>query len=319
MTIDPAPRPVAPASELPANRGLSMADAIVTMRAALATFLVRPAAPPAPAPPASTPLPPNSVTIVSLRERPVGLGDRRGNETRASFAAVALLGGRLEAVVRFQLWGRQPGDVDEDVIDLQTRFLAARAALRAAGFLRIAEDVISLAEPVPALDGWRKTADFSVLYEFLFEGSEGARSLISRIPIDLVGETPDSTVVTDEMVRWDDRGAPDLELRGDRGLLTIRTLFGLSFLPDGWDGATVTIAARVGGIATARTFPSVRAFRDAFDTDPRPVTLEDDVYEGGSMALPEPVVLRDAADVFRVAYAASTFDSGAVVYLRALR
>src|ERR1041385_3132547 len=105
MTIDPAPRPVAPASELPANRGVSMADAIVTMRAALATFLVRPAAPPAPAPPASTPLPPNSVTIVSLRERPVGLGDRRGNETRASFAAVALLGGRLEAVVRFQLWG----------------------------------------------------------------------------------------------------------------------------------------------------------------------------------------------------------------------
>lgn len=79
----------------------------------------------------------SSVSIVSMIKRPAAIGNRLGASDLGSFYTVEIKGGRLDAVVRFHLWGNDPEDVDREMAKLQGRLLAARDGLRADGFLTV--------------------------------------------------------------------------------------------------------------------------------------------------------------------------------------
>src|SRR6266478_7068356 len=102
---------------------LALADLLTEMRDLL---------PPPLPPPHQEP----NVSLASVSERALAVGDWRGNESRGALAGVALKGGRLNAVVRFQLWGNEPTVVDTAINELHGRLLAAKEDLRAVGFLR---------------------------------------------------------------------------------------------------------------------------------------------------------------------------------------
>ena len=210
-----------------------------------------------------SPLPEPVVSIVTLKERPLAIGNSLGYESRGSFPIIELKGVRLEAKVSFQLWGGDLKEVDTEFEALHERLLAARDDLRAEGFLTLSAGGASSSEQIDSLHAWRKTADFNLLYEFHYEDKDGTQSIITRIPIEIDGEY---AVVSDDIVRWDNQGAPVLEASG----LTIRgahigALFILSFLPPGWDGGEVSISSFISGINRERKFNNVRMFRDAFD------------------------------------------------------
>jgi hypothetical protein len=294
------------------------------------------------------PLPAPAVSVVSATERTVGLGHRRGTEPCGSFAIVALKGGRLDAVVRFQCWASDPEGVDLKIKALHERLLQARDTLWvprprdgwSTRFLRLAAEGASLAEHIPSLNAWRKTADYRALYEFHYEDADGAESLIARIPIAIDDEYGESTVVTDEMVRWDSWKAPTLEVHGGvRHVFHVGALSILAYLPDGWNGKGVTVSVSVGGIVRTQPFESVRQFRDAFDLEKeegeeeklKMVTLGTKPYVAGRMVFPntdfpDPIVLKGGEDVFRVRYAdpdegfrsEDGEETDAVVYLRVL-
>jgi hypothetical protein len=272
-----------------------------------------PAAPP-------PPVPAPAVGVVEMTERAVGLGNRRGNDGRGPFPMIALKGGRLDAIVRFQLWAANPPGVDAAVLALQQALLADRGALTAAGFLRLDGSGTTPAEPFADPAAWRGTADYRLLYEYRYAETEGAESLIARIPIAVDGET---TVVTDWMARWDTHGAPDLEVRrGGRRSLAIRGLYVVSFLPAGWDGERVTVESLSGGLLRRRNFPDVRALVAELTADGDDVELGTKTYATGRLDFAEPVTLARAGDFFRVRYDGERLtdagaDTEAVLYLRA--
>lgn len=279
-----------------------------------------PAAPPAP-------LPAHSVSIVSVTERAVGIGDRRGTEVRAAFPLLALKGIRLDTVARFQLWAAEPANLDSMIDALHASLGGSSTELRTRGFLQLAAVTTSLAENIQLLNAWRKTADYRILFEFNYEEVDGAESLIARIPVSINDVFGESMLITDEMVRWDDVEAASLEVRGGaRRPFEVKSVSILAFLPDGWDGDGVTISTQVGGVVRDLSFPSVRAFRDSFDLEPETesVTLGENLYRAGHLDFPnpdfpDPVILSRGGDLFRISYSAPSFDSEAVVYLRVLR
>ncbi len=300
-------------------------------------------------------LPPSTVSIVSLEERLLGLGNRRGYETIGSLATVALKGGRIEAVARFQLWGNTPAAVDTLVDDLQTSLAAARDTLWSAGFLKMTLQDTGLADRVSALGAWRKTTDYRVLYEYRFSDLDGAESLIARIPIHADQEerfSPmrETTLVCDEMVRWDDKGSSDLVVRSNsRRPRRIAGMAILAWLPAGWSGNPVTLSRiqtdnpaapttylTLNDFLVAVTDPAVpdlharvefatladllAAFTVAGPTIPMGDWDEDgtpDGYVPGTLVFGNPVVLDRGNQLFRVSYQDPAFDTPAVVYLRA--
>ena len=211
--------------------------------------------------PTDAPLPGSTVSLISVIERPVGLGGLRGIEPYSTFPAVALKGGRFDTVIRFQMWGNDPVAVENAANALYGRLHVARETLRGRGFLKIVAEGAQQAEHVAALGFWRNAADYRVLYEYHFQESE-AESLIAQIPVtidDLL--LHDSLLITDDMVRWDSVAAPTLTVRlGNRRPLPLRELVILSFLPAGWDGQGVTIAATVNGTTVTQAFPSRARF-----------------------------------------------------------
>jgi hypothetical protein len=298
----------------------------------LSVVLPPPPGPPPPPPPSS--LPARSLSLVSVTERTVGLGNRRGTDTVGPFAVLALKGVRLEAIVRYQFWGTGPAETDALVSALQGQLGAASTQLRTRGFLHIAAENSSLAEHVASLGFWRRTADYRVLFEFHYQDADGAESLIARIPIDIDSTFKDSTSVTDEMTRWDDVEAPELFVRRKRArTLTVNELTLLAHLPDGWNGKPVTMTVIIEGATTAHIFTSAREFTDAFTPEPEagPVMLGGKDYREGSMKFPNPIfpfsiTLSGDEDVFSITYNAPKFandsdvniPSEAVVYLRVL-
>ncbi len=299
-------------------------------------------------PPSSPPLPDPNVSTVNVTELPLAIGNRRGTGQRGSFAVVALKGGRLDAVVRFQLWGNNPGEVDSAMDALHARLLAARDELWLSGFLRSKAEGSSSAEPVPNIDAWRKTADYRVLYEFHNEDSEGAQSLIARIPIDISSDTDgESTLVTDEMVRWDNEATPSLIIRGH---FQVGRVSALSFVPGTspsgaitltrtFDGATVSptsfttladfLAAVAGPNPIERhaqvTFALLTNFLAEFVPAGDPITLGDwdedgipDSYQTHELNFALAIQLPGVSDRLEIAYQGNTFDQ-VVVYMQATR
>lgn len=277
--------------------------------------------------PGDPPPPRPSVSVVSVSERSVGFSNHRGTETRGAFPVAALKGVRLDALVRFQLWAADPGSVDALVSELQARLQGAGHDLRVAGFLKVGGEQTSLAEEAASLNAWRKTFDYRVLYEFHYRAEDEADSLIARIPVDINGEFNESMLVTDEMVRWDEHGAPDLRIVGRRAPPSVRAVSILAFIPAGWDGHKVTISISIGGNLRDKEFATVLEFVQGFTFEPAlpegpAVVLGGKAYIAGKIGFPntdfpDPVIL-GAGDFFEITYASPQFDSEAVVYLKVI-
>ena len=304
--------------------------------------------------PASTAsLPESSVSVTTMNERSVGLGNHRGTETRGIFPLIALKGVRLDAVVRFQVWAADPNAAETAMTDLTAQLMADRDVLWTSGILKIALEASPLADFIDSLGAWRKTSEFRVLYEFQYEDTDGAESLITRIPIasDLdVKNSPEreTTVVTDEMVRWDNETAPTLSVRGP---IRIGGLSVLSFVsatvPSGtitltrtFDGATgvptahPTLADFLSAVTQVSspeshaqiTLASLTDFLAAFSSTGDPVTLGDwdldgvpDSYLARVLNIEPAIRLPRVSDRLEIAYQNVSFDHAAVVYWRIKR
>lgn len=303
-------------------------------------------------PPSTASLPTPGVFAATVTERSAGIGNRRGTESRGVFPLIALKGIRLDAVVRFQLWAADPDDAETAMTDLNARLTADRDALWTSGILKLALESSQPADPIAiaSLSAWRKTADYRVLYEFRYQDSDGAESLIARIPIagDLeVKDSPDreTTVVTDGMVRWDNEEAPALVVRGP---LQIDNVAALAFVPGPFPSGTVTLtrtfdgaaglpathpdvaaflAAVAGNAAPERharvAFPTLADFLNALNADGDAASLGDwdtngvpDDYQARRLPVAPAIVLPNASDRFEIAYQNAAFDQVAVVYLR---
>ncbi len=306
-------------------------------------------------PPSSPPLPDPNVTVASVDERMVGLGNRRGNEQRSGLPLIALKGGRLDAVVTMQLWANSPGDADTAVLDLQKELLRSRDELRALGFLQLsfqghAGTEAPLAEHVAALNAWRKSTSVRLLYEYHYSDADAAHSLIARIPIhadpeERASANRETTLVSDEMVRWDNERAPVLSVHGPArlGRLTLlsfvagtppggtvsllRTFTGAPGPPTPFASLTAFLAA-IGGDDPAQrharlTFASPAAFIAALDPVVDSIELGDwdldlapDEYQIRDRPFAPGVHLPAPADHFTLSYQHAALDQTAVFYLR---
>jgi hypothetical protein len=304
-------------------------------------------------PPPAPPLPAPGVSVVGLEEKAVGIGNRRGIEVRNAFGVAELKGIRLDARVRFQLWAAGITEAGTAITDLNDRLNAGRDRLWASGLLRFELESVSPADSTAVPSAWRQSADYRILYEYRYQDSDGAQSLIARIPIagDLeVRDSPEreTTVVTDDMVRWDDTAAPALSARGPRGIAGMASLaFVTGTPPSGavaltrtFDGASgppaahadlASFLAAVAGSSTPQRhaqvgFASLGDFLDAFSALGVPVPLGDwdldgtpDAYQAGELPLSPAIPLPGTGDRFEIAFENAAFDKAAVVYLRVIR
>jgi hypothetical protein len=290
--------------------------ALVDLIGSLSKYIVSP----------SPNLPKSSISIVSLAKRPAGIGNRLGVADLGSFSALEIKGCRFDAVVRFYLWGDDPEDVDIEMAKLQGRILGAVDCLKADGFLSIILMDSSSSEQVASMASWRKYADFKVLYEFTYPDVDGAVSLISQIPISVDGHT---TVVSHNMVRWDNQSASPLQFHSlSRRLPHIRSVSMIAFLPSEWNGLEVTVSATIQGSKHECNFANLRDFCNAFNLERdnrnlKTTVLGENGYLIGRLDFPNsyfpfPLIFQGNDDCFCISYAASSLDSSAVVYFRLL-
>ncbi|WP_305042618.1 hypothetical protein [Geoalkalibacter sp.] len=300
-------------------------------------------------------LPDPTLTLVSLTERTLGLGNRRGTERVAGFAIISLKGGRLDAVARFALWGATPDEVDILTSELQQRLLADRTELWNQGFLMLRQQDTGVAEHISSLGAWRKTTDVKVLYEFHDRDLDGAESLIARIPIHVDPEERNSpvretTTVRDEIVRWDNHQAETLRVAGSsRAPWALSGLAALAYRPAAFSGAQVTLARLdLDNPAAPTAYPDLPSFLAAV-TDPGhperhgqvvfadletflaaftpagdPIPLGDwdedgveDEYRPGLIRFDHPLRLSGPREQLRITYDDAALGAPAVVYLRA--
>ncbi|MGR9052196.1 MAG: hypothetical protein ACU84J_06065 [Gammaproteobacteria bacterium] len=302
-----------------------------------------------PLPGASLPAP--TVAIAGITERSAGLGNRRGTEIRGSFPVAALKGIRLDAAVRFQLWAATPNDAETAMSDLKARLMIDRNVLWTEGVLKLTLASSAPPEPVETstLNAWRTIAEYRVLYEFRYEDSDGAESLIARIPIAVDQEIENSperetTVVTDAVARWDNDAAAPLVLRGP---LTIGGIAALTFVPGPEPTGTVVLTRTFDGAAAAPTlhadltsfltavggdnperhaqisFASVADMLNALGAVGDPTSLGDwdedgtrDNFQTRTLQVNPAIRLTDAVDRFEMTYQHAAFDQVAVIYLR---
>lgn len=245
------PSPGATAT-IPADIGLDMVRVLNDMLDELRRFLA----------PVSG-LPDPAVILISLNDAPVGLGKFIGEEPHSMFGRTELRGGRLGGVVRFVLWGTDAPAVNQAVLALQAALLAATQSLFSRGFLRF--NAVTSSNPAldSTLNAWGRTTDFSLLYEYRYPATDAADSLIARIPIHSDPEVPGSlqretTVATDEMVRWDNEDSPTLVVRGR---FRLGSLAALAFIPGTAPDGKVTLTRTFDGAGGPRTtYPSLPAF-----------------------------------------------------------
>lgn len=299
-------------------------------------------------PPPTSGLPPPGVSLAAIEERPVGIGNFRGDALRDTPAPASLKGGRLDVSARFQLWGADVAAVDAATDALHARLLAARDALWAAGVLRFALTESSLPEHLPPVNAWRKTADYRLLYEFQYVDGDDARSLITQIPVAVNSAHNERLLVTADLARWDNETAPPLTLRGRR---TIHGLWALAFIPaatptsavalsrtfDGAAGVPLSfptfdafLAAISGPEPTTRhaqvTLPTFTDFLALFTAGPAALTLGDwdenaipDPYTPYSRHFAAPIRLDGPTERLELAIQGDRLDAIAVVYIQASR
>lgn len=296
-------------------------------------------------------VPPNNISVVRHTPRSVGIGNLRGTASRGTFGIVELKGGRLEAVVRFELWGASSSAVEADALTLVSTLAEQADALRVLGFLTLAQEDARPSEFISGPNNWRKVIDFSTLYEYVYDDTDSADSLITRIPVDIgldqTGVLPEEQMeLTDKMIRWDNEQAPVLQFTGP---VAIQVISALSFIagaaPSGrvfitrtFDGAGPPVlhplfadflAAVTDPVSPERnaqcTFASVSDWLAEFSTAGDDVALGDwnidtvaDAYEALMIAFGAPVLLDGPADRLEIAFEHPAFDTVAVLYMQAL-
>jgi len=311
------------------SNGLEFDKALTAMMTTLQGYL----------PQGSPAVPGPSVAVASLVERTVGIGNWRGAQTRGGIGPVDLRGGRIDAVVRFHVWAAQPSDAESAAQALSRRLLGDRGKLREIGFLRLA--LKDVTEPGPQLisgpDVWRDSAAFQVLYEYVFDSSDG-EGLIARIPVAIDSDLNESTTISDEMARWDDQTADPLVVRGRSRVGRISVLDSAAGAPptgpvlllrthDGAEGPPIDHAsladflAAVEGEVPAQNharfiFASWTSFLASLQADPQPIILGGDECTPRELEIATPINLADPFDRFEIRYQDPAFDHPAVAYLR---
>jgi hypothetical protein len=286
--------------------------------------------------PASGRLPKPQAALQTIAERSVGLGHRTGS-VRLGGTTTELKGIRLDALVRFELWHTSRAGAEQEAADLALRLLAARDSLRAAGVLQL-----SLETDAPAVRtiglGWFVAPAYRALFETEYLDTDGAQSLIARIPILLGREAAgapgaESTTVTDALVRWDAAGADALVVRGQARVATLATLHYWSSAaptgafrlirttdppPAGPPAIFTDLFAFLDAVAGAPggalrhaqlELASIGQFLDALTADPVRVALGDiepdgipDAYQARSTAVDPPIELTDGRDILSFSY-----------------
>jgi hypothetical protein len=323
--------------------GAPYGDALAGMLALLDDFV--------PASPA--PLPAAGISVASLAERSVGLGGLRGLEFRNRFEVGELKAIRLEALVRYDLWGDSPGSAAQAAAGVSAGLLGARDDLAAHGVLKLNLESLEEADFAASLNAWRTAALYRVLYEFPYQDAGGSESLIARIPVELEPEeagaaAPEETVVTDELARWDDLAAPALVVRGPFGVGALdvlawiaaqaptqpvsitRTFTDAPGLPQAFAALDAFLDAIAGPTPATRhavlAFPALPDFLAAIGPAGPPTALGDwdqdgaaDLYIPRTRAVLPPVLLPEPEDRLEITYGGAALDRPAVVYLRATR
>jgi hypothetical protein len=292
-------------------------------------------------------LPKPSLSLVRTDIRGAGIGNYVGMSTDGSVATVEQHAIRVQAVVRFSLWGADPFAVDQAVTELNASVFAKRDYLQSHGLLKLTFDGTAPAEEMTGLGAWRRNADYDVLYEFAYADTGGASSLIVGIPVDETAPVQQWTILGD-VTRWDNHQTPLLSVRGPAAIVEIAAL---AFFPDAsqepagpvriartFDGALAsadsgTLAAFIVQ-TTASTparnvyveLPTLSALLANFTPDGSPLDLGDgnndgipDRYIPTRLDLPSPIVLPTIADRLELSYQQPPFDRIAVVYIRASR
>jgi hypothetical protein len=330
---------------IPAN-GAPALDAVINEMLTLLRNKV-----PADPPPADPFLPQTSIRLLSVAERPTGLANRLGNETRGALGPLAWKGGRLEASVLFQVWASGEAAADTAALTVHGALSGARDVLRGEGFLRVDGAEFSPAEEDAG--NWRKTASYRVLYEYKYLDAEGADSLIVRITAhadqeELNSPARETTVVTGRTVRWDNEESLPFSVRGPGGVNGLSVLaFFAGPVPGGavvvrrtFDGAAgpEDVFADLASFLTAVSGPesasrharidyaSLTDFLNDLGAASDTVELGDwdvdtlpDTYQIHTQAFSQTVELPRFADRFEIVPPAAALDQTAVLYLRAER
>jgi hypothetical protein len=292
-----------------------------------------------------------ALILISVNDVPVGLGNFLGEQPRGALGKVEMKGGRLDCVVRFMLWGANPTAVTDGMLTLQADLLSATQRLFSRGFLRF--NALISSNPVfdSTLNAWGRTADYSLLYEYHYQATDAADSLIARIPVHTDQEMLDSpdretTIVSDELARWDEISAPVLAARGPVTLGKIVALVFAPTMPTGqvtltrtFDGATgpmgepssladfLTALADTGAPQRHAkfSFGSFTEFLSELSGAGDPLQMGDwnlddttDEYQGFELMLDPPVHLAQVFDRLELTYGNGDepLDQVAVIYLR---
>jgi hypothetical protein len=292
-------------------------------------------------------LPRPSLSLVRTEMRGSGIGNYVGMSTHGSIATVENHAIRVQATVRFSLWGADPFAVDQAVTELNASVFAKRDNLQAQGFLKLAFDGPAPAEEMAGLSAWRRNADYNVLYEFPYADTGDTSSLIVSIPVDESAPDQRWTVLGD-VARWDNRNSPPLSVRGPAEISEIAAL---AFFPNAlraptgavrivrtFDGAPAPVNAGALAAFIAQTtastparnvyveLPTLSALLANFTPDGSPFDLGDwdndgipDRYVPTRLDLSSPIVLPTIADRLELSYQHPPFDRIAVVYIRTSR
>jgi hypothetical protein len=273
---------------------------------------------------------------VSLEYRALGLGGRYGMLTNNGVDIAELRGGWLDAVVRFDIWASNPDAANKAVAAIQNDLLSNGRKLRRARLLRL--KLIAVADgDRGAESGWRKTLDYSVLYEYRYSNTDGAASLIARVPIDSQTDsgptTHETTEVHDWMSLWDNASASTLIITAPpRRTLRIDGLAIAAYLPAGGPTGVVTQQITSAGITQTTTFATLSVFLASFTSSGAPLKLVypplprqpgevsgSHVFQVGELRFDPPITLK-GGDVFQISFDAAAFpaDDLSQVYLRAL-
>lgn len=298
-------------------------------------------------------LPEPSVSTKSITHKPLAIGNDRGLEQRGLLGSVALKGGRLDAVIRFQLWGTDPTTVESAMQLLQSHIMTDRLVLQAQGFLQLGFIETSVSEHIASLSAWRISCDLKLLYEYHYDDTDGAESIIARIPIHSDPEfsnTPnrETSVITDAIVRWDDESATTLSIVGATNSTIIYGLASLSYLPAPWTGHSITLSRlnqssllaptiymdlttfvtavtdpNIPDLHAQVTFSSVQNFLNEFLALGDPIQLGDwdednsaDTYQMATLSFSPPIRLEGNQQLFQLSYQDAVLDSKAVIYWR---
>jgi hypothetical protein len=281
-------------------------------------------------------MPSNSLVLIELNHRSLGVGGLRGVQTLSGLEMGELRGGWLEGTLRFDFWAADPAALQTAAASVQSAILSASPALRAQRVLQFRYKG-SAESRTEDPERWRRGLDYTFLYEYHYVDVNGAAGLIARIPIHShtdMTEDAEISEVRDWMVLWDEGGAPALEIAPGAGQrLTISRLAAAAFLPEGGpDGEVTQVVVQSGETATTE-FDSLAAFLDSFDLAGAtldlvypPLPLEPDETAGihafqVGEHLFDPALVLVEGDRFELRFSEDAFPANNLsqVYLRAFR